>query len=85
VAHRRRTGHHDRSRRVTADTQRPDAPWPHLQALIEGGGSISIGRIDPIPCAAVASDEGLIDLLNRLDVALDAAFAHDIYTDEINR
>jgi hypothetical protein len=83
---------------VTADTQRPDTPWPHLQALIEGGGSISIGRIDPIPCAAVASDEhgmyaallrrddeGLIDLLNRLDIALDAAFAHKIYTDEINR
>jgi hypothetical protein len=30
------------------------------------------------------NDESLVDLLNRLDAALDAAFAHDIYTDEIN-
>jgi hypothetical protein len=30
------------------------------------------------------NDGGLIDLLNRLDAALDTAFAHNIYTDEIN-
>ena len=71
--------------------------WPHLQALIENGGNISIGRIDPIPCAAVAADahamyaalqrqrgESLEDLLDRLDTALHAALTDDVYTDEIN-
>jgi len=82
---------------LTADDQRPNTPWPHIQALIDGGGNISIGQIYPIPCAAVASDEhtmyaallrrndeSLVNLLNRLDAALDTAFAHDIYADEIN-
>ena len=82
---------------MTIDARNPVTPWPHLQALIDSGGSISIGRIDPIPCAAVASDEhtmyaallrrdqeSLTDLLNRLDAALSAAFDHNIYTDEIN-
>ncbi len=82
---------------MTIDARNPATPWPHLQALIDGGGSISIGQIDPIPCAAVASDEhslyaallrreeeSLTDLLNRLDAALGLAFANDIYTDEIN-
>lgn len=49
-------GAHENAR-VTVDTQRRDTPRPHLQALIEDGGKISIGRIDLIPCAAVASDE----------------------------
>jgi hypothetical protein len=97
MAGRCRTGHRDRSRRVTADTIEQNAPWPHVQALINHGGNISIGQIYPIPCAAVASDEhnmlaalvqregeGLVDLLNRLDAALDAAFTNEIYTDEIN-
>ncbi len=82
---------------MKVDTRNPATPWPNLQALIDSGGSISIGRIDPIPCAAVASDEhtmyaallrrhaeSLTALLNRLDAALGVAFDHDIYTDEIN-
>ena len=97
MARRRRTGPRDRSRRVTADPAWPDTLWPHIQFLIDDGGSISIGRIDPLPCAAVASDghtlyaallgrnnESLVHLLNRLDAALDTAFTHNIYTDEIN-
>ena len=97
MAGRCRTGHRDRSRRVTVGTIQQDFPWPHIQALIDHGGNISIGQIYPIPCAAVASDEhnllaalvrregeGLIDILNRLDASLDAAFTHEIYTDEIN-
>jgi hypothetical protein len=80
-----------------ADAQRPNSPWPNIQALVDGGGNLSIGQIYPVPCAAVASDEhtmyaallrrndeSLVDLLNRLDTALDTAFTHDIYTDEIN-
>ena len=73
------------------------SPWPHLQGLIDAAGSFVIGRIDPIPCAAAASDdhvmyaalvrrdgETLTQLLDRLDAALAKAFATDDYTDEIN-
>jgi hypothetical protein len=97
MAHRRRAGQRDRSRRVTIDVAQPDTPWPHIQALIDNGGNIAIGQIYPIPCAAVASDEhnmyvallrrdgeSLTDLLNRLDTALEAALTQEIYTDEIN-
>jgi hypothetical protein len=60
-------------------------------------GLYAIGQIYPIPCAAVASDahamyaallrrdgETLVNLLQRLDMALDKALTQDIFTDEIN-
>ena len=75
----------------------PTSPWPYLQGLIDADGSFVIGRVDPIPCAAIASDdhvmyaapvrrdgETLTQLLDRLDAALAKAFATDDYTDEIN-
>ena len=75
----------------------PDTPWSNIQELIDNGGNVSIGDIPPIRCAAVAADENnmlaallrrdgesLIDLLNRLDAALEAALTREIYTDEIN-
>ena len=75
----------------------PTSPWPHLQGLIDADGSFVIGRVDPIPCAAIASDdplmyaalvrrdgETLTQLLDRLDAALAKAFSTDDYTDEIN-
>ena len=65
--------------------------------MIDNGGNIAIGQIYPIPCAAVASDEhtmyaallrrdgeSLVDLLQRLDMALDKALTQEIFTDEIN-
>jgi len=65
--------------------------------LIDNNGNIAIGQIYAIPCAAVASDghnkyaallrrkgESLTDLLNRLDAALEAALAREIYTDGVN-
>lgn len=97
MARRRPAGHRDRPRRVTAGATPSDAPWPNIQFLIEDGGNITVGQIDPIPCAAIVADahgmlaalvrrkdESLIDLLNRLDTALDAALTHQIFTDEIN-
>lgn len=97
MARRRPAGHRDRPRRVTAGTASPATPWPHIQFLIEDGGNITLGHIEPIPCAAIAADEHgmlaalvrhkdetLIDLLDRLDAALDAALTHQIFTDEIN-
>lgn len=97
MARRRPAGHRDRPRRVTAGATPPDTPWPNIQFLIEDGGNITLGQIDPIPCAAIAADahgmlaalvrhkdETLIALLDRLDAALDTALTHQIFTDEIN-
>ena len=70
--------------------------WPNLQNLIDSEGTISVGSIAPIPCAAIANDqhnmfaalvqrpgETLTDLLDRLDDAVALAEDGD-FTDEIN-
>jgi len=71
--------------------------WPNLEAFITEGGNISLGRIAPIDCAAVASDEhgmlaalvrrkdeSFMDLMQRLDVAIAKALEAGEPTDEIN-
>jgi len=71
--------------------------WPNLQELIDGDGSITIGAIPPVECAAVASDghnmiaallrrprERLTELLDRLDAAVAVAEDGENYIDEIN-
>ena len=73
------------------------APLPHLIALIEAGGQLTLGALPPIKCVAVANDddicyamlqrrsgETLQQLLERLDAAIDLAWTTDQYTDEIN-
>ena len=78
-------------------SNKPAPQWPNLQDLIDTAGSISVGYVPPIPCAAVASDEDtmyaalvkrpgetLTDLLDRLDVAVEKAIDEQLYTDEIN-
>lgn len=75
----------------------PATPWPNIEALVNNGGNVSIGDIPPVPCAAVAAHESnmlaalrrregesLVDLLDRLDMAVGKAFDKEIYTDEIN-
>lgn len=70
---------------------------PTLEAFIVDGGQISIGKIRPIRCAAVANDdhqmlaalkrrpgETLIQLLVRLDAAVHLALEEEQFTDEIN-
>lgn len=71
--------------------------WPNLEALFDDEGQVTVGAIQPLPCVAVASDqhtmlaalqrragESLIDLLNRLDAAVENAHEHQIFIDEIN-
>lgn len=70
---------------------------PHLTALIEQGGQLTLGALRPVKCAAVANDddvcyamlqrregETLQQLLVRLDAAVELAWTTDQYTDEIN-
>jgi hypothetical protein len=70
---------------------------PNIQWLIENDGNIELGRVGPVACAAVASDEhnmlaalvrrdgeSLDALLARLEQALHDAYSHEVYTDEIN-
>jgi len=70
---------------------------PHIAELIDDG-QITVGVMEPVGCVAVASQdsntlaqlrrrkgETLLQLLTRLDQAIDKALTSDIFTDEINR
>ena len=69
----------------------------NIAALIDDGGQITIGQLNPIECAAIANDdhnclamlqrrpeESLRDLLVRLDAAIATAWNEEIVIDEIN-
>ena len=69
----------------------------NIAALIDNGGQITLGALDPIKCVAIATDEAsclamlqrrsgetLQQLLERLDAAIDRAWTADQFTDEIN-
>ncbi len=75
----------------------PSGPLAHIARLIDGGGQITVGRLHPIACAAIAtdgerclamlqrrSDENLQQLLERLDAAIARAWTDEVFTDEIN-
>jgi len=66
--------------------------------VLDGGGHLSIGRLEPVTCAAVVNDdhamqvvlqrqpgETLMQLLARLDAALGPALSDNKHVDEINR
>lgn len=70
---------------------------PNIEALVTGGGDITIGGVADIECVATACDEArclamlvrsddetLDDLLRRLDQAIAEAQDHDRVIDEIN-
>lgn len=72
-------------------------PLPNIDALIDGEGDITIGAAAGFSCAATAADrdqclamlvrrdgESLIELLMRLEAAIDSAIEDGIYIDEIN-
>lgn len=72
--------------------------FPTLHRFITTGGTIDVGRIDIIDCAAVASDndtlwvaltrrsnEGLVDLLRRLDGTLERCLARNERVDELHQ
>lgn len=69
----------------------------NIELLIDGHGEITIGRIGPVHCAAVACDgnqqlaalvrdpgESPEALLERLDAAIERACEQGEYIDEIN-
>ena len=70
---------------------------PNLEDLIDGAGQITLGAIEPVQCAAIATDgrrplamlvrrdgETLAQLLKRLDKAIDLAHEEAVFVDEIN-
>jgi hypothetical protein len=70
---------------------------PNIAELIDRG-QITVGVMEPVGCVAVASEdhynlamlrrrkgETLLELLTRLDQAIDKAETLGIFTDEINR
>ena len=69
----------------------------NIEYLIDGNGDITIGRVGPIPCAAIACGEdqqlaalvrrpaeSLEALLKRLAAAIKRACEYDEFADEIN-
>lgn len=69
----------------------------NIEFLINNDGDISVGRTGPIRCAASACDEDqclamlvrregetFMELLARLDRAIEDAWEHHIFADEIN-
>ena len=69
----------------------------NIEYLVDGVGEVTIGRVGPIRCAAIAADgdqmlaalvrqpaESLQKLLARLDAALDAVWEGGDPVDEIN-
>jgi hypothetical protein len=71
--------------------------WKNIDELINGAGDITVGRIGPIRCVAVAADEdrqhvalvrgsrgSLEGLLSRLDASIEKAWEDDEATDDIN-
>lgn len=72
------------------------SPWPHLEELISHGGQVTIGKIPPIECAAIAGQgkamvaalkrrdgESLAEFLQRLEQAVKEAKATDRVISEI--
>jgi hypothetical protein len=69
----------------------------HIEALIDDGGQITLGALDPVECAAIATDqhntlvmlarrehETLTALLKRLDRALGHYYETGKTVDEVN-
>lgn len=69
----------------------------HVEFLLAGHGEITLGRIASIECAATACDEDmqlamlvrrdgetLVQLLTRLNAALELAYERQHFVDEIN-
>ncbi|MCP5410426.1 MAG: hypothetical protein H6963_14205 [Chromatiaceae bacterium] len=69
----------------------------NIEGLIECDGQIIVGYMNPVGYVAVANDEhntlamlkrrpeeSFMDLLQRLDQAIERAIEHEEYIDEIN-
>jgi hypothetical protein len=95
-SHPARNRNRSLKRQVGASDSANTAGWPHIAELI-AHGEITVGVIRPVGCVAVATDghnslamlkrrsgETLVQLLTRLDLAIERAWTEEIYTDEIN-
>ncbi|PJA33532.1 MAG: hypothetical protein CO187_01215 [Zetaproteobacteria bacterium CG_4_9_14_3_um_filter_53_7] len=69
----------------------------NIEFLIDGNGEVTLGQVAHARCAATASDsnqglamlvrkpdETLLELLQRLDEAIEDAYERGIFADEIN-
>lgn len=69
----------------------------NIETLIDEGGEITIGKLQPFDCVATATDgsiclamlvrredETFSALLKRLDKAIGLAWSDELYTDEVN-
>ena len=72
-------------------------PLANITALIDNGGQITLGALDPIKCVAIANDdcsclamlqrrsgETVPQLLDRLDTTIALAWTTEQLIDEIN-
>ena len=70
--------------------------FKHIEALIDGVGELTIGRIGPYHCAAIATDldeqltallrrkdETFEEFLTRIDTAIGRARTHEEFIDEL--
>lgn len=68
----------------------------HIEDLLTGDGGITLGCVEGHPCVATAADEdqqlamlvrrkgeSLAQLLMRLDRAIEGAYEHQIYVNEV--
>jgi hypothetical protein len=73
------------------------ARWKNIDSLIRSDGKLTLGRVGPVACAAIAADgsqmlvalvrrprESFEQLLDRLDAALRKCWDDDVRIDEIN-
>ena len=73
------------------------ARWKNVDSLIRSDGELTLGRVGPVACAAIAADgsqmlvalvrrprESFEQLLDRLDAALGKCWDDDVRIDEIN-
>lgn len=73
------------------------ARWRDIDSLIRGDGEVTLGRVGPVACAAIAADGGQMlvalvcrpresfeQLLDRFDSALQRCWDDDVCIDEIN-
>lgn len=85
------------SQRKANAPKAPSNVLANIEFLIDGNGDITIGRVGLIPCVATAADEdqclamlqrrpreSLAELLQRLDAAIEEAYANGVCIDEVN-
>jgi hypothetical protein len=79
------------------DTTQTETQWANIDALMEAGGQITLGRMAPLDGVAVAArdrdlyaalrrrpDETVSALLQRLDQAIGTALNTGVWTNEID-